>query len=104
VAYNLWLSGTSLSLAKGLAKGLRQPALRALAFDLGGQVQISLNLTKPDELGPAHAYDLVAALAPIARAELVGLIPAAVLQAIPSHRWRELDLSEERTIEARLRG
>jgi hypothetical protein len=30
------------------------------------------------------------------------LVPAAVLSAIPEHRWPELDLSAEKTIEARL--
>jgi hypothetical protein len=36
------------------------------------------------------------------RVELVGLVPADVLAAVPEHRHRELDISQERTIEARL--
>ena len=36
------------------------------------------------------------------RAELVGLVPAAVLDAAPLERWAELDLAADRTIEARL--
>ena len=39
----------------------------------------------------------------IARAELVGLVPRAVLEATPKDRWGQLDLGEESTIEARLR-
>ena len=35
--------------------------------------------------------------------ELVGLLPEAVLAAVPMHRWRELGLAEEMTVEARLR-
>ena len=44
----------------------------------------------------------MASRAPVARAELVGLVPASILNRIPSDRWRELDLGEDRTIEARL--
>ena len=36
------------------------------------------------------------------RAELVGLVPESVLQSVPAHRWTELDLDADRTIEARL--
>jgi hypothetical protein len=38
------------------------------------------------------------------RAELVGLVPLAVLDAEPKHRWEELGLSPSATIEARLEG
>ena len=38
----------------------------------------------------------------MARAELVGLVPSSVLDAVPARRWPELDLAEDRTIEARL--
>jgi hypothetical protein len=34
--------------------------------------------------------------------ELVGLIPAAVLERIPQGRWSELNLTESATIESRL--
>jgi hypothetical protein len=34
--------------------------------------------------------------------ELVGLLPRAILRAIPPARWAELGLSAETTIEARL--
>jgi hypothetical protein len=45
----------------------------------------------------------VAALAPVAGAELVGLVPQAVLFGVPAGRWDELDLAADRTVEARLR-
>jgi hypothetical protein len=38
----------------------------------------------------------------VLRAELVGLLPRDVLWSLPQERWGELDVSEERTIEARL--
>lgn len=102
VAYNLWLSAPDLTLAQSIARTLRGPDVRALAFKVGDSVQVSLNLIAPDRFGPAEAYDIVAARAPIDRAELVGLVPAAVLDRISSRRWALLDLSSDRTIEWRL--
>jgi hypothetical protein len=61
-----------------------------------------MNLIAPDVLGPADAYDLVAAHAAIDRAELVGLVPDGVLHHIDPERWAQLDLAADRTIEWRL--
>lgn len=103
VAYNLWLSEpASLDDARRIAGAIRQPGLRTLGLRIAGAVQVSCNLFDPQRLGPAAAYDLVAAHAPIERAELVGLLPASVLAEVPFERWAELDVSPERTIEARL--
>ncbi|MHB8665149.1 MAG: hypothetical protein ACYDH6_20915 [Acidimicrobiales bacterium] len=103
VAYNLWLAEATLATAKRIAAAIRGPALRALGLEVGDAVQVSCNLTHPAGFGPAAAYDLVASMAPIDRAELVGLLPDAVLVAIPQARWFQLDLSAERTIESRTR-
>ncbi len=103
VAYNLWLASDDLHQARQVARALRGPHLRTLALALGGgRVQVSCNLADPTRLGPAQVYDAVAALARVARAELVGLVPASVLRAVPPRRWDQLDLDEDRTIEARL--
>ena len=103
VAYNAWLcAGTGIEIARAAARAVRGPAVRALAFDVGDRVQVSMNLVDPVALGPAQAYDAVARHAPVSGAELVGLVPAAVLTAIPRHRWPELELDPSRTIEARL--
>ncbi|MGH9071102.1 MAG: glutamate formimidoyltransferase [Acidimicrobiales bacterium] len=105
VAYNLWLAGSDLRHARQVALALRGPRLRTLAMAMsGGRVQVSCNLVDPGVVGPAQAYDAVALVAPVERAELVGLIPAAVLEAVPRQRWGQLDLSQDRTIEARLEG
>ena len=61
----------------------------------------------PLVVGPSEATTLVrehlgAAGATIERAELVGLVPEAVLRATPAEEWDALDLSADRTIEARL--
>jgi glutamate formiminotransferase len=102
VAYNLWLAEPDLARARAVARELRSPALRTLGLAVGPEVQVSMNLVDPLAVGPAEAYDAVAARADIARAELVGLVPEAVLRATDPTRWAELDLDPTRTIEARL--
>jgi glutamate formiminotransferase len=102
VAYNLWLARPDLSRARDLAAGLRNGSVRALGLGVGDHVQVSINLVEPERVGPADVYDLVAAQEPIARAELVGLIPASALRAVPPGRWADLDLDPTRTIEYRL--
>ncbi len=102
LAYNLWLAEPDLEQARRAARGIRSATVRALAMQVGDAVQVSMNLIAPDVTGPADVYDAVAARAPVARAELVGLTPAAVLARVPERRWAELDLAADRTIEARL--
>ncbi len=104
VAYNLWLApGSGLDLARKVAAAVRGPAIRALGLSLRHRAQVSCNLIDPLAVGPDAAFDAVAMHAEVDRAELVGLLPARVLEAIPSSRWEALDLSPSRTIEARLR-
>jgi glutamate formiminotransferase len=107
VAYNLFVAGGSLEVARLVAAEIRGPAVRALGLDVGGIPQVSCNLIDPDRTGPEAVYDDVRARlatrgASVARAELVGLIPARVLAATTPTRRGELDLAEDRTIEARL--
>ncbi|MGI8809896.1 MAG: glutamate formimidoyltransferase [Acidimicrobiales bacterium] len=99
VAYNVWLAhGVDVATARRVARDIRGPGLRALGLDVGGRAQVSMNLVDPYRLGPASAYDAVAARAPVDRAELVGLVPAAVLEAVPADRWSELDLTPARAL------
>jgi glutamate formiminotransferase len=107
VAYNLILGTDDLAVGKAVAAEVRGPELRALGLAGAGSVQVSCNLVAPWHLGPADAHRAVAEAAGrrgvvVTGAELVGLLPAAVLQAVPQERWAELDLSPERTVEARL--
>ena len=102
VAYNLWLGEPDLDLARRLAREVRSPSVRALGLRVGAEVQVSFNLVDPATTGPADVWDAIAPLARIARAELVGLVPASVLDAIDPDRWEQLDLGPDRTIEARL--
>ncbi|HEX2065026.1 MAG TPA: hypothetical protein VHE80_11465 [Acidimicrobiales bacterium] len=103
VAYNLWLAPeVTVERARAVAKAVRGPGIRALGLAAAGGAQVSCNLIDLRHAGPDAAFDAVARLVPVARAELVGLVPASVLAAIPEHRWSELDLAPSRTIEARL--
>jgi len=101
VAYNLFVA-EPLEQASAVARELRRPEVRALGLQVGDLAQVSCNLIAPDRFGPAEAYDFVAARATVRRAELVGLLPEAVLERIAKRRRSELDVAEERTIERRL--
>jgi glutamate formiminotransferase len=103
VAWNLWLTEPDLERARQVAAVVRGPHLRALGLHVGERVQVSINLVAPHEVGPAEAWDAVAAHVAPAGAELVGLVPASVLDRTDPERWSQLDLDRERTIEARLR-
>lgn len=103
VAYNVWLDpSVPVDAARSVAGALRGPAVRTLALATGSGMQVSCNLVDPLVVGPAFVYDAVAARVPVQRAELVGLVPAAVLDAVAAERWAQLDLDPSRTIEARL--
>jgi glutamate formiminotransferase len=109
VAYNAWLDRDDVAAARAIAAAVRRPGLRTLGLQVGDRAQVSMNLVEPERIGPAAAYDLVTGAArtagcAVAGAELVGLLPRDVLHAVPRARWSELDLDEDRTIEARLGG
>jgi glutamate formiminotransferase len=105
VAYNVWVS--SMAVARLVAPRIRGPHVRALALSAGERAQVSCNLLEPDAYGPAQLYDAVASLSAEAGgaaegAELVGLLPEAVLAAVPPARRPELGLSAGATVESRL--
>ncbi|MDQ6798761.1 MAG: glutamate formiminotransferase [Actinomycetota bacterium] len=103
VAYNLWLApGLDTEVARAVAAAVRGPAVRALGLDVGGRAQVSMNLVDPLTVGPAQVYDAVSSRVAVDRAELVGLAPAAVVDAVVAQRWAELDIDPSRTIEFRL--
>lgn len=102
VAYNLWLAGGDAEAARRVAAQVRGDGIRALGLRLGDRAQVSMNLVEPLRVGPAEAWDRVAALATVEEAELVGLLPADVLGRIPRERWEQLGVGPGATIEARL--
>lgn len=107
VAYNLWLRHATLDVARAVAAAVRGPGIRALGLAVGDQVQVSCNLIDPYTVGPGAAFARVAvaaadAGADVARAELVGLVPAAVADAVPEEDRRRVDVDGDRTVEGRL--
>jgi glutamate formiminotransferase len=105
VAYNVWVS--SAEVARLVAPLVRGPLVRALGLAVGDRAQVSCNLVDPFRFGPAQLYDVVTAQvvgigATVEGAELVGLLPQAVLEAVPPARWSALGLTGDATIEARL--
>ena len=105
VAWNLWLQGASLGATRALAALVRQQSVRALGFEVTGATQVSCNLLDAAVVTPLDVYRLVdGALDPgahVVRCELVGLVPAAVLHAVPEGWWARLDLSSDRAVETR---
>lgn len=108
VAYNVWLDDdASMDVARSIAREVRGDGIRALALRVGPRLQISTNLIEPRRVGPMEAFDRIATSADThgARAshgELVGLLPADVLERIPATRRERLDVDDSRTIEGRL--
>jgi glutamate formiminotransferase len=106
VAWNLWVKGISLGEGNVVAKALRRSEVRVLAFEMPDDfIQISCNLIDPLRVTPSMVYDettdLLSAGA-IDHAELVGLIPDALLRLEEPKRWRQLGLSRDATIESRI--
>jgi glutamate formiminotransferase/glutamate formiminotransferase/formiminotetrahydrofolate cyclodeaminase len=91
VAFNLQLAApATIETARAVAARVREggeqglPGLRAIGIELGdGTAQVSMNVERPLELPLTRVVEAVAALAPVASAELVGLAPAAALDGFP---------------------
>jgi glutamate formiminotransferase len=114
VAINCWLVRDDLTLARRVARAVRErdgglPGVRALGLRLtaAGAVQVSMNLVDLERTGVEAACSRVRDLAEaagngVARVELVGLLPVAVLAATTEafRAWSGLTAAD--TIEARL--
>jgi glutamate formiminotransferase len=92
VAFNLQLQAPAdLADARRVAALVREggehglPGLRAIGVRLsGGVVQVSMNVERPLQLPLAEIVEHVGRHAPIASAELVGLVPRAALDGFPA--------------------
>jgi glutamate formiminotransferase len=79
VAYNIAFDDLPVDVIRRLVRQMRElPGVQALAFPLsGGRLQLSMNLTRPLEAGPAAVYQAAQRVAGReGTAELVGLCPA----------------------------
>lgn len=107
VAYNVWVDAPGLQAVRAVARAVRSSTVRTLGLRVGDRYQVSCNLTAPAVTGPAQVTASVAAAGRasgvvVVGCELVGLIPESVLDQIEGARRGALDVSEDRTIEARL--
>jgi len=114
VAVNCELDRDDVDLARRIAHDVRERGgglrgVRALGFELASRrrAQVSLNLTDLETTGLKDACAEVAVLAraegaDLARIELVGLIPRAVLADCGPAFRRRAGLGDEHTIEGRL--
>jgi glutamate formiminotransferase len=100
VAFNVILGGMDASAARAVARSLRESrggmrGVHALVFELlGGQVQLSMNLFRVDEVTPAAVIaDLTSRGVVIESEHVVGLCPAAVANAAAAGRLLEARLA-----------
>ena len=91
VAFNVDLDTDDVELARSIAAELREsgggpPGVRAIGLSLPqrGRAQVSLNVHDHRAAPLAELVDRVAARAPIAELELVGLAPAGALEGLPA--------------------
>ncbi|MFQ3672580.1 MAG: glutamate formiminotransferase, partial [Aggregatilineales bacterium] len=96
IAYNVFLNTADVSIAQQIARSIREssgglPAVRALGLLVGGQAQVSMNLTDY-RVTPLHqVMQAVSALAAqhgveVDRSELIGLLPQrAALDALAAY-------------------
>jgi glutamate formiminotransferase/glutamate formiminotransferase/formiminotetrahydrofolate cyclodeaminase len=88
VAFNIELeSPADLASAKRIAAGIRDPGrIAAIGVTLasrGETAQVSMNIEDPYGIRLADVVERIAAQAPIAAAEIVGLVPAVALEGFP---------------------
>jgi glutamate formiminotransferase / 5-formyltetrahydrofolate cyclo-ligase len=109
VAFNVDLESDDVELARRIAADLREstggrPGIRAMGLPLPGRgcAQVSFNLHDPLATPLGELVAAVAASAPVARAELVGLAPRAALADFPGDV--PLLAAERHTIEDALRS
>lgn len=107
IAYNVLLDSTDIGIAREIAREVRRPGLRTLAFTVDGRAQVSMNIVDTDSVSVADAFDAVALCAgrqgiTTLSAELVGLVPQQALDRVDPQRWSQLDLGNDKTIEWRV--
>jgi glutamate formiminotransferase len=109
IAYNVLLDSPDIDLARDIARDIRRPGLRTMAFAVSGRAQVSMNIVDTNAISVADAFDAVSKRADQRgivnlSGELVGLIPRKALEKVDPERWHQLDLGDEKTIEWRVKS
>jgi glutamate formiminotransferase len=114
IAYNVTLNTRDLSIAKRIARRVRERDggllhLKALGFELEsrGVVQVSMNLTSYDVTNLHDAFEAVRREAQalgveVIASEIVGLVPQAALDRAASHFLKLENYSPELVLENRI--
>lgn len=112
IAFNAFLDKADVGIAREVAGKVRErdgglPGLKALGLEVGGQAQVSMNLTDLEATSLPVALEAVRAAAAqrgarIEWTELVGLMPLDALVQTARHYLGIRDLGPEHVLEARL--
>ncbi len=114
LAWNLYLEGVELERVRELAGEVREmgggfASLRALAFRLEsqGRLQLSMNLEDPERTSPFDVFRMVEQRVQswggrIARTEVIGMIPDALVLPAATDRLHLLDSPPSRLLSTRL--
>lgn len=114
IAYNVDLNTEDISIAKKIAKKIRErdgglPAVKALGFELKDRklVQVSMNLTDYSKTSMHTAFDAIAELAKESRvtvvdSEIVGLVPEEAVTKATVHYLLLRNFSSNQIIENRI--
>lgn len=114
VAYNVNLATADLSIAKAIAKKIREkdggfPRVKALGFDIKekGYVQVSMNLCDYTVTGMKAVFDAISAEAAaqgvkVINSEIIGLLPAEALVDVAVGYLKVSPFSKDQVIENRL--
>jgi glutamate formiminotransferase len=115
IAYNINLGTGDLSMAKSIAKAVREKDgglkhVKALGFETDREdvVQVSMNLVNYRETPVFVVYDAVKSLAdehgvPVVGSEVIGLIPEDALVDSAEHYLKIKDFSKSQILEYKLR-
>jgi glutamate formiminotransferase len=113
LAWNVWIAGVSLAMARSIARNLRADAsgirgLRALAFPLPSRnaLQISMNIEDVEHSSPDRAFALVRDLVEaqggqVTQTEIIGMVPDQLL-AVATDEWRLVPGTRDRSLSRRV--
>jgi len=114
IAYNVTLDTRDISLARRIARAIRErdgglPNLKALGFELEsrGVVQVSMNLTSYERTNIHQAFEAVRREAerlgvPVIASEIVGLVPQAALDRAAAYFLQLENYSPDLVLENRI--
>ena len=109
IAYNFFLDTEDVSIAKKIARSIREssgglPAVKALGMSVEGQAQVSVNLVDYTRTPLHELMDVVSSYAAehgasVDRTELIGLMPEEVMLQAAAHYLKLPDFDRGRIVE-----